>query len=78
MGNITLWDAQLNKEYTVENIFLENPVSRRLEALGINEGTPVVVQTRKKSGALIAKIRGTRLALGKYITSNIEIKEVNK
>ena len=78
MGNVNLWDAELNKEYTVENIFLENPISRRLEALGINEGTPVCVLTRKKSGALIVKIRGTRLALGKHITSNIEIKEVTK
>ncbi len=76
MGNISLFEAQLNKEYTVENILLENPVSRRLEALGVNEGTPIVVMTRKKSGALIAKIRGTRLALGKHITSNIEVKEV--
>ena len=78
MGNINLWDTELKKEYTVENIFLENPISRRLEALGINEGTPVCVLTRKKSGALIVKIRGTRLALGKHITSNIEIKEVTK
>ena len=44
MGNISLFEAQLNKEYTVENILLENPVSR--------------------------------LALGKHITSNIEVKEV--
>ena len=78
MGHINLWDAELKKVYTVENIFLENPISRRLEALGINEGTPVSVLTRKKSGALIVKIRGTRLALGKHITSNIEIKEVKK
>ena len=78
MANITLWDAELNKEYTVETILLENQVSRRLEALGINEGTPITVLTRKKTGALIAKIRGTRLALGKHITSNIEVKEVRK
>ena len=78
MDNIKLWDAELKKEYTVENIFLENPISRRLEALGINEGTPVTVLTRKRSGALIVKIRGTRLALGKHITANIEIKEVVK
>ena len=78
MANITLWDAELNKEYTVETIRLENQVSRRLEALGINEGTPITVLTRKRTGALIAKIRGTRLALGKHITSNIEVKEVRK
>ena len=78
MANKTLWDAELNKEYTVETILLENQVSRRLEALGINEGTPITVLTRKRTGALIAKIRGTRLALGKHITSNIEVKEVRK
>ena len=78
MENITLWDAELNKDYTVETILLENQVSRRLEALGINEGTPITVLTRKRTGALIAKIRGTRLALGKHITSNIEVKEVRK
>jgi len=78
MENIKLWDAELKKEYTVEDIFLENPISKRLEALGINEGTPVSVLTRKKSGAMVVKIRGTRLALGKHITSNIEIKEIKK
>lgn len=75
MSNINLWNAELKKEYTVENILLENQISRRLEALGINEGTPILVLNRKKSGAMIVKIRGTRLALGKHITSNIEIKE---
>ena len=75
MSNINLWNAELKKEYTVENILLENQISRRLEALGINEGTPIQVLNRKKSGAMIVKIRGTRLALGKHITSNIEIKE---
>ena len=75
MSNINLWNAELKKEYTVERILLENQISRRLEALGINEGTPILVLNRKKSGAMIVKIRGTRLALGKHITSNIEIKE---
>ena len=75
MNNITLWDAQIKKNYTVECILLENQTARRLEALGINEGTPICVLTRKRSGAMIVKVRGTRLALGKNISSHIEIKE---
>ncbi|MCR5847512.1 MAG: FeoA domain-containing protein [Lachnospiraceae bacterium] len=73
---ISLWEVEIKKEYTVERILLENNISRRLEALGINEGTPIVALTRKRSGAMIVKIRGTRLALGRHITSNIEVKEV--
>lgn len=74
----SLWECEVKKEYTVERILLENNISRRLEALGINEGTPIMVLTRKKSGAMIARVRGSRLALGKNITSNIEVKEVAK
>lgn len=74
----SLWECEIKKEYTVERILLENNISRRLEALGINEGTPIMVLTRKKSGAMIARVRGSRLALGKNITSNIEVKEVAK
>ena len=74
----SLWECEIKKEYTVERILLENNISRRLEALGINEGTPIMVLTRKKSGAMIARVRGSRLALGKNITSNIEVKEVKK
>lgn len=33
------------------------------------------VLNRKKHGALIIQVRGTRLALGKHISSNIEIKQ---
>ena len=72
----TLWTAKLNKKYSIENVLIENNTARRLEALGINEGTPVYPLTRKKSGAMVIKVRGTRLAIGKNISTNIEVKEV--
>ena len=75
MNSITLWNAEKDKSYTVESILLENLIARRLEALGINEGTVIKVLTKKKSGAMVVKVRGTRLALGKAITSVIEVRE---
>lgn len=75
MTNITLYDATINKKYTIENVLLEDILLRRLEALGINEGTLIEVITKKSHGAMVVKVRGTRLALGKHITQNIEIRE---
>lgn len=39
----------------------------------MNDGTVINVLNRKKRGALIVQVRGTRLALGRHISSNIEI-----
>lgn len=76
MDNKTLWSIEPGKEASVERILLEDDLSRRLEALGLNEGTILQVITKKKSGAMVIKVRGSRLALGKQITSNIEVKEI--
>jgi Fe2+ transport system protein A len=48
---------------------------RRLEVLGMLEGTKITVVNRKKRGAMIIKIRGTRFAVGESITKSIEVKE---
>lgn len=74
--NMTLWDGVPKGTYSIERIILEDLLARRLESLGINEGTKAYIITKKKSGSMVIKIRGSRLALGKYITSNIEVKEV--
>ena len=44
--------------------------------LGMLEGTRITVVNRKKKGAMIIKIRGTRFAVGQSITECIEVKEV--
>lgn len=73
--NMTLYEAQKNQEYTIEGLFVEEAVTRRLQALGLNDGTRVRILNKKKRGALIIQVRGTRLALGKHLSSNIEIRE---
>ena len=52
------------------------PTQRRLEVLGMLEGTVISVVNRKKRGAMIIKIRGTRFAIGEQITKNIEVEPV--
>ena len=54
---------------------VEERLTRRLEALGVNEGTDITIVNKKGSGTLIIKVRGTRLALGKKIAAGIEVEE---
>ncbi len=70
---MTLLETKVGSTYQVHNIRQEEKVLRRLEALGILEGTKVEVLNRKKTGATIVKVRGTRWALGEDIARGIEV-----
>ena len=72
---MTLYETQKEREYMVEGLFVEEAVTRRLQALGLNDGTKIKVLNRKKRGALIIQVRGTRLALGRHLAANIEVSE---
>lgn len=71
-----LYEGQ--KGSTLQVVHMELPVQteRRLEVLGMLEGTRITVVNRKKKGAMIIKIRGTRFAMGQSITEHIEVEEV--
>lgn len=75
---MTLYEAKKGKSYQIEGLHVEPAITRRLQALGLNDGTPVYVLNRKRRGALIIRVRGTRLALGRHISSNIEIGEAEE
>lgn len=68
-----LYEAEIGNSYVVRDVMLEERLTRRLEALGVNERTRITLLNKKKSGTVIAKIRGTRLALGQKIAAGIEI-----
>ena len=72
---MTLYEAEKGASCLISGLYVEPAITRRLQALGLNDGTTVNVLNRKKHGALIIQVRGTRLALGKHISSNIEIKQ---
>ena len=73
---MTLYDGEKGSTLLVLRMALPVQTERRLEVLGMLEGTRIVVVNRKKRGAMIVKIRGTRFAMGQSITRHIEVKEV--
>jgi ferrous iron transport protein A len=66
--------AQVLYTDTIEALSLPLKIEKRLEALGMTKGTPVVVMNNKSAGTLIIKVRGTRLAIGKGISANIQVR----
>lgn len=74
---MTLADAKKNEDYLIRGLFVEEAVTRRLQALGLNDDVKISVLNRKRKGALIIRVRGTRLALGRHFSSNIEVEEVS-
>lgn len=76
---MNLNDGIIQKTYQVADVsHLELPVERRLEALGLTAGTDITVLNKKKKGAVIVKVRGTRFAVGQHIAQGIQIKEVTQ
>jgi len=74
---VNLNDSNIHKTYRVVEVSgLELPVERRLEALGLTEGTSVTILNKKNRGAVIVKGRGTRFAVGQNIAAGIRIEEV--
>lgn len=71
-----LYEGRIGGTYTVRSVTVDEAITRRLEALGVNENTRVSVLNKKQSGTMIIKVRGTRLALGKKITGGILVEEV--
>ena len=70
-----LHEGEIGKTYIVYSVMVDDTITRRLEALGVNEMTPVTLMNKKGSGPVIIKVRGTRLALGRRISEGIEIRE---
>lgn len=70
-----LADGEMTKDYSVAGMELPETVMRRLEALGIFEGTSLRILNKKKRGALIIKVRGTRWALGRAMAEGIRVEE---
>ena len=70
-----LHEGEIGKTYIVYSVMVDDTITRRLEALGVNEMTPVTLMNKKGSVTVIIKVRGTRLALGRRISEGIEIRE---
>ncbi len=72
---MSLFEGITGKHYEIKGLYVEGDITRRLQALGLNDGTIISVLNRKRNGALIIRVRGTRLALGKHLSQGIEVEE---
>ena len=73
---MTLKQGKNNHTYLVRSIDIEMQLERRLEALGLTEGSLITILNNDKKGSLTAKFRGTRFAFGRRIADHIEVMEV--
>ncbi|PHV69298.1 ferrous iron transport protein A [Sporanaerobium hydrogeniformans] len=70
---MTLLEGVRGKCYSVQDIELEEQLKRRLQMLGLTQGTQIEVLNCKKGGSVIFKVRGTRFAIGKTTAKGILI-----
>lgn len=68
-----LIDGEPKKVYKVLNKNLPLRVDRRLGALGMTRSASIEVVNKKRHGAMVIKVRGTRFAVGRHIVENIEV-----
>ena len=75
MAIMRLKEGKNNGIYIVERIETEQNLERRLEALGLTEGSRIEVLNNDKKGAMTVRFRGTRFARGKRMADHIIVKE---
>ncbi len=73
-GIMTLDGGSIGQSYEVVRLTLPQRIEKRLEALGMTEGTQIDVLNSKDHGTMIIKVRGTRLAVGRGISANIYVR----
>lgn len=73
--SMTLQEGTPGAFYRVAGSSLPLELTRRLQALGMTRGCPVQVLRKKRRGAMVIKIRGSRFALGGAVSSRILVEE---
>ena len=68
-----LSDGKTGQKYIIYNIELPESLRRRLEVIGMINGTNVEIMQKKKSGSMSVKFRGTRFAIGENIAKGIDV-----
>lgn len=72
-----LSQGKIGKTYQVIHADLPVQLEKRMEALGMTEGTNIAILHLKRGGTMVITIRGTRFAIGKGISQKIEVEEVS-
>ena len=70
-----LKDCRKGVSYTVSDIRVPDASKHRLEVLGMVNGTEIKIMTRKRSSAMVIKVRGSRFAIGREFAEGIFVNE---
>ena len=78
MGFINLLKCTTKEKYIIEEIKTDNITKIRLQVLGVIRGTKIEILNKRINGAIIIKVRGTRLGIDKEISKSIKIRKESK
>ena len=73
---MTLKESKNGKEYIVEESMLKQPQRRRLEAMGLIEGTRIRKINEALDGSIVFMVRGSRLAISKELAEDILVRDL--
>lgn len=63
------------KSVIIDSINFDHKLRRKLQDMGLTPGVKLNVVSKSLLGPLVIDVRGTRVALGKGIVSNIQVSE---
>lgn len=64
------------KSVVIDSIDFDHKLRRKLQDMGLTPGVKLNVVSKSLLGPLVIDVRGTRVALGRGIVSNIQVSEV--
>ena len=68
---MNLSQTKINQEYIIDEINIDKCTRARLQVLGVLPGTKIKILNKRNDGAIIVKIRGTRLGIDKKVAEAI-------
>lgn len=68
-----LSSIQTGQNVIIESIQFDTRLRRKLQDMGLTPGVQLSVVSKSFLGPLVVEVRGTRVALGKGIVSNIQV-----
>lgn len=70
-----LSSIQTGQNVIIESIQFDMRTRRKLQDMGLTPGVKLNVISKSFLGPLVVEVRGTRVALGKGIVSNIQVSQ---
>jgi len=71
--DMVLYKGDVGKAYRIEDTNIDDKIKRRLEVMGLTNGTQIEILNKNINGSLILKVRGSRFAIGKRIAEGIDV-----